>query len=869
MMEILYGISPYASALLMMLAVLLTISSFFDAAECEGGEPRHVYVRPGAPEGGNGDRETPYPSISAMMRLHDAHWACVYLLPGVYDEDVDIGTGIFWVMPAVQHGVTISGHISIHTPQIKLYGLDITGGLTLATGASHCEVRQCRITGSGEADACITIAGEDITDCIIADNIIDCRHLSTDRPTGLLIDISKGNCENRIDHNQIAGCNYGIDISAAGSTGTSPVISANRLTANSTGIAVWAPRIRIADNVIEESSDAAIEITGVSAFVESNCIIRNESGIHIDAPGATVHNSLIADCPQSAIVVSTGIPEIFHNTLYAPAGKRSVLLSIDAAARAYVRYNIFSSPGTLIEAKGEFSAQWNLFTHATEFAREPCMIGDPQFSDAASDDFTLSAQSPAAGAIPGTSVERDFRGYGRLGHIRQSIGAFEAPVDRGDNTNIYVAPDGDTDAGFGTEASPYGDIQFAVEQALPGDVVILKPGVYRPGVIHISCAGSPDAPVTIRSEVPHAAAIRETAVIFEDAACVRLEGVHIADSVGDALTLAANVHDCQFIGNLITREEVGSGHAVAVRGPGCCDNLFERNTILLTHGGCGIYIASAGHNHRMTIRRNGISGCRRAVQMGAGPYPFASPGFHIVEENELHHNTHEGCYSATSDNLLRANDIHHNGAGGVTLRCGSRNVMLDNRIHHNLASGIRLHGTSHFVLNNMIYANAGDGIQTAAWSGECDECAPHNCLPPCEPAHEIWIAGNTIADNEGAPVRADVGSQLMILRNILVGADQQAPGVQIASDGAIRIALANLYHNCRRLLLREHEGGFAEREADPLFINTEDADFRPADESPAYRMPAAVDALAFVRAAFPGAYDPGAHIGAHLPPPDA
>ena len=60
--------------------------------------------------------------------------------------------------------------------------------------------------------------------------------------------------------------------------------------------------------------------------------------------------------------------------------------------------------------------------------------------------------------------------------------------------------------GNGTEEHPYATINKAASVAQPGDEVIVAPGIYREYVNPLT-AGTPDARITYRSEVPLGAVI--------------------------------------------------------------------------------------------------------------------------------------------------------------------------------------------------------------------------------------------------------------------------------------------------------------------------------------------------------------------------
>ena len=59
---------------------------------------------------------------------------------------------------------------------------------------------------------------------------------------------------------------------------------------------------------------------------------------------------------------------------------------------------------------------------------------------------------------------------------------------------------------MGTRESPFKTINAAAQKLAPGDEVLVRPGLYREAVT-LRVSGTPDKPMTLRSEVPHAAII--------------------------------------------------------------------------------------------------------------------------------------------------------------------------------------------------------------------------------------------------------------------------------------------------------------------------------------------------------------------------
>ena len=79
--------------------------------------------------------------------------------------------------------------------------------------------------------------------------------------------------------------------------------------------------------------------------------------------------------------------------------------------------------------------------------------------------------------------------------------------------NISAAQDGD-----GSKENPFRRIQEAADKAMPGDEVIVAPGIYREAVSPVN-GGREDARIVYRSEVERAAVITGAEPVKEWEAC--------------------------------------------------------------------------------------------------------------------------------------------------------------------------------------------------------------------------------------------------------------------------------------------------------------------------------------------------------------
>ena len=831
----------------------------------DGETRRDVFVRFGAPPGGDGSREQPYSSLQDCVDRHDADWGQVFLMPGVYEEDVDVHRGRFWFFPAQQYGVELRGSIAIRRPGTKLRGLDIRSdgnGIILAEGATDVEVQHCRIFAVGDDCAAILVDAPGGLSGLIGGNVVDLRDSEGTARVGIRVRVHEGTTGLRLDHNRIAGCDTGVVFERGEDvTEERNMVSGCELLDNAVGLRIAAPGVRADWSQFRNNSAAGVEVLAGPTTVRGCRFEANGAGIFTRAADVRLEsNVLLGSAP--AVRVLGGQASLVHNTVHAVGGQEP-LIAIAEGASAALSFNILSGPGELLEVSGTATATRNLFSHQTPGAgADPDPIfGAPGFVGVASGDLHLADDSPARGSATGSEALADADGIGRPRGEQPCVGAYEAPGKR-EGAEYFVRPgaqDGD-----GSHERPFGTVASALEGALPADTITLAPGDYSESVT-IERSGAPGAPLLIRSAQPRAAVFRDSTWTLNECSHVRIEGLSFVDCAR-GFALGPYVRDCELVGNSIVREPKGGG-AISVYGPGASGNLFEGNVIALNHGGVGLQINCQRFNWRQTLRGNDISGCYYGVQSGGGSYPTAPPGYHVVEDNDLHHNWKDGYHSKTTDNILRGNDIHHNASSGITTRYGARNVIFGNRVHDNGSHGMRLHSPSHFVANNLVYANGRAGIYLSSWPGGMDGEFPHNFEPFYEPPHEVWIAHNSVYGNARSPISGDSGSRFMLLRNILVGSgDDQVAAVLLGPSAAIRQAEGNIYWGCRPPLLREYEGGVYERVADPGFLDPGAGDFRLAPDSPARQLPDFADALSSFVGLCGGRVP--AHAGSDLGPPE-
>lgn len=818
------------------------------------------WVRPGVEPGGSGTQiDDPVPTIQEVIDRFEGPRCYVFLHPGVYTEDVVIESGSVWLRPVERYGgVTIEGSITIASEGVILRGFDFRSegsAIILADGAGGVQILQSRILSVGEGEAGIEIIGENVANVFLGDNIVDLRDGEGEGRAGIRIHAAEGVSGIRAYHNQIAGCETGIAISAEnGQTEGEFTLGSNRLIENAIGLEILAPGVTARRNSLLNNTVAGIHVGAGPTLIEANRMIGDEVAVISRAEGVDLTSNVIANPRSRAIEVQSGSALLLHNTIHADEDTEAPLIELAEGASARARHNIVSGPGELISVAGELNAFRNLFSHEAAVDDEGATVGDPGFVAAHNQDYRIRADSPAAHAAEAVEIDSDAAGIGRPWGIMASIGAYEVEGEPGrEARTFYVAPG--AEAGDGSRQQPLGAITEALAYVLPGETILVLPGECEPGEVRITRSGTPGAPITIRSERPHEAKMAATVFHLSNCSHVRIEGFDFTGFDGvRPIQCGAYVNHCEFVNNVFAREEEGGG-AIGISGPGSTHNLIEGNRIALTRGGVGIQISCQRYNRHQTIRGNHISGCYYGVQTGGGSYPTAPPGYNVIEDNVFHENWKDGIHTKSTDDIIRNNHFHGNASYAITTREGARNVIVGNWIHDN-GNGIRLHSPSHFVVNNVIFRNWGFGIYSH-----------YTALQHYEQGYELWIAHNTIWRNGRDQVFLGYGAQAMVLRNIIAGADPNRHGIVRESGGVIRQADANLFFNLRPPLLREYEGGLHDRSLDPLLRDPEGGDLRPSAESPARDMPQLGDALAAVLSSAPAGVPLPDHIGSNLGPP--
>jgi hypothetical protein len=432
----------------------------------------------------------------------------------------------------------------------------------------------------------------------------------------------------------------------------------------------------------------------------------------------------------------------------------------------------------------------------------------------------------------------------------------------------FVDPDHGDDANPGSREEPFRSLLPAAHPLAAGDTVILRKGTYAASVAW-SGNGTASNPIVLRSESKDEATILAARWQLKSTHHLILEDLVFQDCPGPALLIGPDASDviirrCRFQ-NCPPPDSEPYEKAIFVEGTGnhrihIEDNVFERPydpIVGSSYVERAESVNNAEGNQFWVFKGNKVSGYFLGIQLGIGARGDP-PAYSLIESNEFF-DCNEGVHVKTADNVVRGNFIHdmrwgYLGPGhGIYLRGGERSVVENNRIERAGWAGIRVNGDHHVIRNNLITETpVGVWLPNHTYGGA---------------GRSIWIVHNTVT---GAmlPVWIESAAKAHVFNNIF-SADQERPtGIFVAgwgmtnpmeswnsawyrhmagkNDESGRLnADYNLFHNVPVPAYDWLHGqdpkwhrfyeiyGAHNRQAAPRFRDSENGDFRLADNSPA------------------------------------
>jgi poly(beta-D-mannuronate) lyase len=292
-------------------------------------------------------------------------------------------------------------------------------------------------------------------------------------------------------------------------------------------------------------------------------------------------------------------------------------------------------------------------------------------------------------------------------------------------------------------------LQNAINNANPGDIILLSNGVYiATGNITIDKAGTESKPITIAAQNIGAAEITGSGGfnLISPAAYIIIKGFKFTHESSKAKA-GVGTRFCRFTQNIF--ETSGKGEDLTIAGS---DHEIDYNTFQ-NKNAMGRFLAIRGSGNqiaeRLWIHHNYFKNFKnQGGANGAEAFQFGLSGFSLSTSNSIvEYNLFEDCAGENelisvkaSGVTLRFNTIR-NCPAQFTLRHGNKSFVYGNYFIH--TPGLRIFGDDHFV-----YSNYFEDCDPAIFVGNGDgEVADGAKLTSHDRPDRVLIAFNTLIDN--------------------------------------------------------------------------------------------------------------------------
>jgi poly(beta-D-mannuronate) lyase len=293
------------------------------------------------------------------------------------------------------------------------------------------------------------------------------------------------------------------------------------------------------------------------------------------------------------------------------------------------------------------------------------------------------------------------------------------------------------------------DLQARIDAALPGDVIIVRRGVYTTSAsITVGRQGAEGAPIRILSQWPGAVEITGTHGfnVVSPASHVQIIGFKFTHQSGRNQVRSGATH-IRFTLNVF--ECVGDGAYLTVAGHDAEVDFNEfrnKSTVgnMIDVRGTGSQIAQRvwiHHNYFHDFVSPGVNGAE-TIRFGLSGLSL-SDGFGVIEHNLFIRATGENEMLSikASANIIRYNVLLDSPGAQITLRHGNENLVYGNFLRG--TDGIRIFGDRHQVFSNYLENNTG-GINIGNGAGEVADGAP---LTTHDRPDDCVITFNTLVNN--------------------------------------------------------------------------------------------------------------------------
>ena len=322
--------------------------------------------------------------------------------------------------------------------------------------------------------------------------------------------------------------------------------------------------------------------------------------------------------------------------------------------------------------------------------------------------------------------------------------------------------------------SSIAELQSAINNAKPGDVILLKNGVYTTTAdIPVSKAGTAKLSITIaaqnlgKAEITGAGGFN----LVSGASYIVIRGFKFTHAASKARTSGGSTF-CRFTQNIF--QTPGTGDYLTLAGS---DHQVDYNTFqnkdslgkFIAVKGTGSQIAERLWIHHNYFKTHKNQGNRN----GAEAFQFGLSGFSLSSSNSfVEHNLFEDCAGENelisvkaSRVIVRYNTIR-NCPAQFTLRHGNFNQVYGNYFIN--TPGLRIFGDDHIIHSNH-FENCSLGINIGNGGAEVADGAP---LTSHDRPDRVLIAFNTLVNNKDNIIQTarkdGLGSTFITIANNII-----------------------------------------------------------------------------------------------------
>jgi len=341
-------------------------------------------------------------------------------------------------------------------------------------------------------------------------------------------------------------------------------------------------------------------------------------------------------------------------------------------------------------------------------------------------------------------------------------------------------------------------LQTAINNAAPGDIIILANGVYTASTdITINKQGTAAQPITIEAKTIGGAEINGTAgfSIVSPAKYIIIKGFKFTHNASQA-TMASGTSFCRWTCNVF--QTPGEGENLLINGN---DQEVDHNTFQHKNA-LGRFIAVRGSGsqiaQRLHIHHNYFVDQQHQSGNGAETLQFGLSGYSLSSSNSIvEYNLFEDCdgenelISVKSSGVTVRYNTIRNCPAQFTLRHGNHNTVYGNYFIN--TPGIRIFGDDHNIFSNH-FENCSPAINIGNGDGEVADGAP---LTSHDRPDRTLIAFNTLVNNTTNIVQAGRTNGLgataqTVVNNIIQGG---GPAASIAGPYTGGVWSGNILYN--------------------------------------------------------------------------